>query len=83
MNRLDLCAFQSLTRNNRALGIMPQRVRRHALPDSSGLSGGVDSTVELTGREWFDRVAAGEQPAPRQQYAAAPALHPPGTQQFK
>lgn len=30
MNRLDLCAFQSLTRNNRALGIMPLGLTRFA-----------------------------------------------------
>src|SRR5215469_15618781 len=32
MNRLDLCAFQSLTRNNRALGIMPEVVNMRWRP---------------------------------------------------
>src|SRR5712692_6983837 len=41
------------------------------------------TAVELTGRERLDRVAARKQPAPRQQYAAAPAFHPPITQQLK
>src|ERR1700716_4624336 len=58
-------------------------MRRHSLPDPGGLGGGVDGAVELTGREWLDWVAAGNQPAPRQQYAAAPAFYPPITQQLK
>src|SRR5882762_9653299 len=58
-------------------------VRRHSLLDPGGLGGGVDGAVELTGRERLDRVAARKQPAPRQQYAAAPAFHPPITQQLK
>ncbi len=62
---------------------VPQRMRRHSLPDPGGLGGGVDGAVELTGRERLDRVAARKQPAPRQQYAAAPAFHPPITQQLK
>src|SRR6266404_7739786 len=51
---------------------VPQRMRRHSLPDPGGLGGGVDGAVELTGRKRLDRVAARKQPAPRQQYAAAP-----------
>ena len=46
---------------------VPQRMRRHPLLDSGGFGGGVDSAVELTGRQRLDRVAAGKQPASRQQ----------------
>src|SRR5215472_12420579 len=46
---------------------VPQRVWRHALFDPRSLGGGVDGTTELASRQWFDRVAAGKQPAPRQQ----------------
>src|SRR6516164_5716471 len=46
---------------------VPQRVRRHALLDPGGLGGGADGAAELTGRQRFDRVAAGKQPASRQQ----------------
>ncbi len=54
---------------------VPQRVRRHSLLDAGGLGCRVDGAVELTGRERLDRVAARKQPAPRQQYAAAPAFY--------
>src|SRR5215469_3492409 len=83
MNRLDLCAFQSLTRNNRALGIMSQRVRRDVLVDPCGLGGSADNAAELAGRQRLDRIAAWKQPASRQQQAAPPPLAPPGAQQFK
>ena len=62
---------------------VPQRVRRHPLLDPGGLGGGVDGAVELAGRQRLDRVAAGKQPASRQQHAAPPALPPPGAQQFE
>jgi len=62
---------------------VPQRVRRHALLDPGGLGGGTDGAAELTGRQRLDRVAAGKQPASRQQQAAPPALPPPGAQQFE
>jgi hypothetical protein len=62
---------------------VPQRVRRHPLLDPGGFSGEVNGAVELTGRERLDRVAAREQPAPRQQDAATPALHPLGAQQVE
>src|SRR5215831_8380299 len=71
------------TRNNPALGIMPQRVWRHALLDSGGLAGGTDGAAELAGRQRLDRVAAGKQPASRQQQAAPSPLPPPGPQQFE
>src|SRR5262249_62350546 len=69
------------TRNNPALGIMPQRMRRHAFLDPGGLGSGMDGTVELAGRERVNRIAAREKPAPRQQHAQAAALPPPGAQQ--
>src|SRR5246127_1159451 len=62
---------------------VPQRVRRHALLDPGGLGGGTDGTTELTGRQRLPRVAAGKQPASRQQQAALPPLPPPGAQQFE
>ena len=57
---------------------VPQRVRRHALLDPRGLGGGTDGATELAGRQRLDRVAAGKQPASRQQQAAPPPLAPPG-----
>src|SRR5215813_12053472 len=54
------------------------------MPDNPrSLGGGVDGTTELASRQWFDRVAAGKQPASRQQQAAPPPLAPPGAQQFE
>ena len=47
------------------------------------LRSGMDSAVELARRERLERIAAGKQPAARQQHAQAPALSPPGTQQFE
>ena len=44
---------------------VPQGMWRDALFDPSGLGGGVDGTTELAGRQRFDRVAAGKQPASR------------------
>ena len=44
---------------------VPQRVWRHALLDTRGLGGGTDGAAELAGRQRFDRVAAGKQPASR------------------
>ena len=51
--------------------------------DPRGLGGGVDGTTELAGRQRFDRVAAGKQPASPQQQAAPTPLPPPGAQQLK
>ena len=62
---------------------VPQRMRRHPLLDPGGLGGGVDGAVELAGRQRLDRVAAGKQPASRQQRAEPAALPPPGAQQFE
>src|SRR5262249_12417666 len=62
---------------------VPQRMWRDALLDPRGLGGGVDGTTELASRQRFDRVAAGEQPAPWQQQAALPPLPPPNAQQFE
>ena len=62
---------------------VPQRVRRHPLGDPGGLGGGVDDAAELAGRQRLDRVAAGKQPAARQQQAAPSPLAPPGAQQFE
>src|SRR4029077_3911123 len=62
---------------------VPQRVGRHALLDPRSLGGGVDGTTELARRQWFDRVAAGKQPASRQQQAAPPPLPPPDPQQLE
>jgi hypothetical protein len=59
-------------RNNPVLGIMPQRVWRHTLLDPRGLGGGTDGAAELAGRQRLNRVAAGKQPASRQQQAAPP-----------
>ena len=47
---------------------VPQGMRRHPLFDPGRLGGGVNGAVELTGRQRIDRIAAREQPAPRQQY---------------
>jgi len=44
---------------------VPQRVWRHALRDPRGLGGATDGATELAGRQRFDRVAAGKQPASR------------------
>jgi len=61
---------------------MPQRMRRHSLPDPGGLGGGVDGAVELTVES--GSIGCGPETAsPRQQYAAAPAFSPPITQQLK
>jgi hypothetical protein len=49
--------------------------------DPGGFGSGMDSVVELAGRERLERIAAGKQPAARQQHAQAPAFSPPGTQQ--
>src|SRR5215472_5367513 len=46
---------------------VPQCVWRHALLDPGGLGGGTDGAAELAGRQRLDRVAAGKQPASRQQ----------------
>src|SRR5271165_1282243 len=62
---------------------VPQRVWRHPLLDPGGLGSGMDGAIELAGRQRLDRVAARKQPAPRQQHAQAPALSPPGAQQFE
>jgi len=62
---------------------VPQRVRRHALCDPRSLGGGADNAAELPGRQRLDRVAAGKQPASRQQQAAPPPLALPGAQQFE
>ena len=62
---------------------VPQRVRRHALLDPRGLGGSTDGAAELTGRQRLDRVAAGKQPASRQQLAAPPPFPPPDAQQFE
>jgi len=48
--------------------------------DASGLRRSVDGAIELAGRERLDRVAAGKQPAARQQHLQTPALPPPGAQ---
>jgi hypothetical protein len=40
----------------------------------------MDSAVELACRERLERIAAGKQPAARQQRAQAPAFAPPATQ---
>jgi hypothetical protein len=50
MNRLDLCAFQSLTRNNRALGIMAQRMQADALPDAGSVRRLMEQAAELARR---------------------------------
>src|SRR5271156_3670659 len=62
---------------------VPQRVRRHPLLDPSDLGGGVDGATELAGRQRLARIAAGKQPASRQQRAELPPLPPPLTQQFE
>src|SRR5215831_435755 len=62
---------------------VPQRVWRHALLDSRGLAGATDGAAELAGGQRLDRVAAGKQPASRQQQAAPSPLPPPGPQQFE
>ena len=62
---------------------VPQRVRRDALGDPRGLGGGADDTAELAGGQRLDRVAAGKQPASRQQQAAPSPFAPPGAQQFE
>jgi hypothetical protein len=51
--------------------------------DPRGLGGGVDGTTELAGRQRFDRVTAGKQPASRQQQATPPPVPPPDAQQFE
>src|SRR4051812_2475306 len=53
---------------------VPQRMRRYPLLDSGGFGGGVDSAIELSGRQRLDRIAARKQPASRQQDAAPPPL---------
>src|SRR4029077_1911345 len=60
---------------------VPQRVWRDALFDPRGLGGGVDGTTELAGRQRFDWVTAGKQPASRQQQATPPPLPPPDAPQ--
>src|SRR5260370_15553263 len=50
---------RSMTRNNRALGIMPQRVRRDALLDPRGLGRGTDDAAELAGRQRLHPGSAG------------------------
>jgi hypothetical protein len=62
---------------------VPQRVGRHVLVDPCRLGGGADDAAKLTGRQRLDRVAAGKQPASRQQQAAPSPFAPPGTQQFE
>ena len=62
---------------------VPQGVRRDSLFDPSGLGGGMDGAIELSGRERLDRVAARKQPAPRQQHAELAALSPLGAQQLE
>jgi len=62
---------------------VPQRVRRHSFLDAGGFGRSVDGAIELAGREWLDRIAAGKQPAPRQQHPQAPALPPPSAQQLE
>src|SRR6516162_11933426 len=62
---------------------VPQCMWRDVLFDPCGLGNSVDGTTELAGRQRFDRVAAGEQPASRQQQATTPPLPPPGAQQFE
>jgi hypothetical protein len=57
---------------------VPQRVQRHSLLDAGDSGRSVDGAIELAGRERLGRIAAGKQPAPRQQHPQAPALAPPG-----
>jgi hypothetical protein len=63
MNRLDLCAFQNLTRNNRALGIMAQRVQRHGLLDPGGVGRLVKQAAQLAGGHRLAVPVARKQPA--------------------
>src|SRR5260370_30563846 len=63
MNRLDLCAFQSLTRNNRALGIMAQRVQRHGLLDPGRICRLVKQAAQLAGSDRLAAPIARKQPA--------------------
>src|SRR3954447_1729879 len=62
---------------------VPQRMRRYPLLDSGGFGGGVDSAIELSGRQRLDRIAAGKQPTSWQQDAAPPPFPPPGAQHFE
>src|SRR4029077_19203657 len=48
---------------------VPQCVWRHPLLDPRSLAGGGDAKTERGSRQRFDRVAAGKQPASRQQQA--------------
>jgi hypothetical protein len=41
---------------------VPQRMWRYPFLDPGSLGGGVDGAVELTGREWFDRLFPGRNP---------------------
>jgi hypothetical protein len=66
---LDFRVIWTHTRNNPGLGIMPQRVRRYSFLDPSSLGRGMDGAVELARRERLERIVAGKQPAPREQYA--------------
>src|SRR5271168_4430560 len=56
---------RQIARNNPALGIMAQRMRRHALGDSRRPRRGGNRSTELPGRHRVDRIEAGKQPAPR------------------
>ena len=60
-----------------------QCVRRHTLLDPCGIGRGVDGAVELAGGERLERIAAGKQPASRQQHTQVTTLSPPGAQQFE
>jgi len=62
---------------------VPQCMRRDALGNPGCLGGGADNPAELAGRQRLNRVAAGKQPASRQQQALPPPLAPPGAQQFE
>jgi hypothetical protein len=53
---------------------------RYPLLDPGSLGSGMDSAVELACRERLERIAAGKQPAARQQRAQASAFAPPATQ---
>src|ERR1700731_3054335 len=80
--RLDYANIDILLEEVRGEAVS-QRVWRHALLDPRGLGGGTDSATELASRQRLDRVAAGEQPASRQQQAAPPPLAPPDAQLFE
>src|SRR5512143_1353708 len=55
----DVCVLLQEVRGE----AVPQGVRRHPLLDPGSLGGGMDSAVELAGRQRLDRITAWEQPA--------------------